>query len=196
MPQFPINSLANLGLPSTVTEQFLDPQVKGSVELFISSLSNLLQFIEQYSGITRKDITLWDYLVASDTLLAHQLRRFYVVAGENLTFGQLVEVYNVAGVAKVRRAQATAGTVRPARGFVNISTGITSGSRGEVILSEGILTVSGVTPGQALYLSAATPGAFTATAPTGVGQLEQFVGFGVATDRAYVNIANGNYIQH
>ena len=194
-----INSLVDLGTPASVPEEFTDPQVRAAVELTINGQQNLLRIIEQYLGITQKDITLWANFVASDTLLRHEQGRFYVTASENIAFNELVNIHNVAGVANVRRANATAGTVRPARGYCNSVTsadsGIQTGEKGEVILSQGLIALGGIVAGDAIYLST-TAGGYSTVAPVGVGQLEQFVGVGVGTNIAYIDISLGSYIQH
>lgn len=190
-----INSLVNINVPAQVPEAFQDAEVRAAVELTINSSNNILRALEQYLGITQKDITLWDFLIPSDTLLAHQLKRLYVTAGEDISFGHFVNLYNDGGVLKCRKAQGTAGNVRPARGFCSTSGGILTGERGEIIIGEGLLAVSGLNPGEAIYLST-TAGSPTITPLTGAGQLEQFLGFGVAGSLAYVDIAQGPYIQH
>lgn len=190
-----INSVINLALPSSSPDNFQDPQVKAAVDLFLISMNNFLREFEKYVGVTQKDMALWSSLLPSDTLLSHQMRRLYVTAGANLILSDLIQLYNDAGTLKARKAQATAGTVRAADGFCSTADGILTGQRGEVILSSGIATITGVNPGDRLYLSTAA-GQATLVAPAGVGQLEQFVGIGVSVNVAFINIANGPYIQH
>lgn len=195
MPEVPVNSVINLNTPATVPDGFEDPQVRSAVDLFLQTFSNLLRNIEQYVGITQKDITLWDSLLPTDTLLRHQAGRLYVEASEAINNGHFINLHNDAGVLKCRKAQGTSGAVRPAHGFCSTSGGIIAGERGEVILSQGLLAISGVLPAQAIYLSTAAGQAGTA-ALTAAGQLEQFLGIGVALDLVYVDISLGPYIQH
>lgn len=190
-----INSLIDLSLPSVTPEAFENPEVRAALEIFITTQTNLLHALEQYLGVTQKDTSLWSILKASDTLLAHQLNRFYAIAGENLAQNDIINIYNDSGTAKARKANATSGSVRPARGFCSTTGGVTSGNRGEFILSQGIIAVSGVVAGDIVYLST-TAGTLTLTAPTGAGQLEQFFGFGVATDLVLMNLSGGPYVQH
>jgi len=195
MPINQLNSIINLALPSSAPENFSDPQVRGAVDLFLVSLNNLLREIERFLGVTQKDITLWDSLLVSDTILKHQLGRLYVTAFENLISGDLINLFLDAGILKARRANATAGSVRPAYGFCSTANGILAGTIGECILSQGLVTITGVTIGDRLFLST-SPGQATTSPPGGAGELEQFVGIGLATNIAYMDISMGQYIQH
>lgn len=195
MAQTPTNSVVNLNVPAFAPDGFSDPQVKASVELFLNGFNNFLRSFEQYVGATQKDVTLWPTLLPSDTLLRHQAGRLYGIANETLAAGDFINLVNNAGVLNFRKANGTSGTVRPAHGYCSTTGGILIGAVGEVILSQGILSVAGIVPGQPIYLSTVA-GLATTVALTGAGQLEQFLGIGVATNLAYINIAMGQYIQH
>lgn len=99
-----------------------------------------------------------------------------IVTSENLAAGDFVNVYNNAGTATARKADASvagknangyvlAGTTSPAAALV-YTGGVNSG-------------VSGATAGE-IYLSAATPGGFTSTPPSGSGNVVQRIGTAVA----------------
>lgn len=95
-----------------------------------------------------------------------------VQASEALTAGDWVNVHDVAGGFRVRKADASAAG-KPAVGFV--LAGVSSGAQA-TIYGEGTNNqVSSQTPG-AVYLSATTPGAGTATPPTGTGKVVQKLG--------------------
>lgn len=194
-PKVNVNSLININLPSSISDGFQDPEVKALADQVALTFNNLIGSLETYLGITQKDITIWNSLRPSDTLLTHQLRRLYVVASENLLFGDLVNLHNTAGVLNARKANGAAGLVKPARGFCSTVGGILAGSLGEVILGQGLLAIAGVNPGQDIFLST-TPGLAGTVALTGAGQLEQYIGFGVATNQAFINISQGAYLQH
>lgn len=99
-----------------------------------------------------------------------------IQASENLSAGDLVSVFDDAGTTKVRKADAsTAG--KHAHGFVLEST--TSGQDASVYFEGSIVGLSGVPAGD-LYLSATTPGSFTATAPSGTGKVVQRIGVGTS----------------
>lgn len=193
--EVPINSIINLNVPAHVPDGFTDPQVRAAVEMFINAQNNLLRTFEQYVAPTQKDMTTWSSLVASDTLLKYFSGRIYKVASENINFGDFVNLHDVAGVCNVRKANASSGTVRPARGYCSTVGGVLIGEIGEFILSQGLLTIGGVACGQAIFLST-SPGLATITAPVGAGQLEQFLGVGVETNLVHVDISLGQYIQH
>lgn len=98
-----------------------------------------------------------------------------VTASEALAAGDLVNVWNSTG-AKVRKADASVAG-KEAHGFVLASV---SSSATATVYFEGTNTqVTGLTPG-VQYLSAATPGLATATAPSGSGNVVQRVGFATA----------------
>lgn len=194
MATTPTNSIINLGLPSVTPDNFTDSQIKAVVELVLNGINNLLREIERFTGMTQKDISLWNSILPSDTLLAHNLRRLYVTAFENLIFGDIINLFNDAGNLKARKANAAAGLVKPADGFCSTTTGILAGSRGEVILYSGINIITGVSRGDRIFLST-SPGQATIVAPVGAGQLEQFLGIGVDTNIVFMNMA-GKYLQH
>lgn len=189
------NSVVNLNVPAIAPDGFTTPEVRAAVELFLNGFNNFLRSFEQYVGATQKDVTLWPFLVPSDTLLRHQAGRLYGVAGEVLANGDFVNIYNNAGILNFRKSNGTAGTIRPAHGYCSTSGGIGIGAIGEIILAQGILAVSGILPGQPIYLSTSA-GLATTTALTGAGQLEQYIGIGVANNLAYIDISMGQYIQH
>lgn len=192
--QITINSVVNQNIPANAAENFEHPEVRAAVELFTNSINNIMRSLEQFGGITQKDVALWSSLIPSDTLLTHQLRRLYIVTSVSLVYGDFVQIYNDAGTAKVRKSNATAGSVRRAHGFCNVQAGTAAGERTEIIVGSGILSITGVVAGDDLYLGT-TAGTVSTTPATGVGQLEQYIGFGVKTDVAFINIVPGTYIQ-
>lgn len=189
-----INSVINLSLPVAPPEIFTNPQVVAAVKMYINGTNTLLRAIEQYLGVTQKDIALWQYLQPADTLLAHQLNRLYVVAGEALSFGSFVNLYNDAGTLKARKGNSTT-YLKPAGGFCSVVGGAALGDVTEVILGAGILPIIGIAPSQSIYLST-TGGVASVTPDTAAGHLEQFLGFGIETDVAYVCISQGVWIKH
>ena len=96
-----------------------------------------------------------------------------VVASENLAAGDIVDIYDNAGTANARKADAsTAG--KYATGFVLAA--VTSGQNATVYFEGQNNQLTGLTAGARMYLSATTPGEIVATAPTGSGQVVQYVG--------------------
>jgi hypothetical protein len=96
---------------------------------------------------------------------------------ENLSAGDIVNLWDDSGTVKVRKADASNG--RRAHGFVIAST--TSPANATVYLDGTITGLTSLTPGAAYYLSGATAGDVTATAPSTSGYLSQEVGIALST---------------
>lgn len=93
---------------------------------------------------------------------------------EALAAGALVNIFDSTGTPTARNANATDAT-KPAQGFVLAAT--TSPADATVYFPGQVVSgVSGLTTGAAVYLSAATSGAVTSTAPAAAGNLIQQVG--------------------
>ena len=100
-----------------------------------------------------------------------------VVASEALAAGDLVNIWNDGGTEKVRKADATA-EGKEAIGFVKASF---ASAATAVVYFEGRITgLSGLTPGARRYLSTASAGQVTASAPSSAGNVVQFVGVAVS----------------
>jgi hypothetical protein len=95
---------------------------------------------------------------------------------ENLSAGNLVNLFNDSGTIKARKADASNG--RRAHGFV--LTGTTSPNNATVYLDGTITGLTGLTPGAAYYLSGSTAGAATATAPSTAGYISQEIGIALS----------------
>lgn len=100
-----------------------------------------------------------------------------LVAFENLAAGDLVNYFDDAGTSKMRKTDATT-EGKEADGFV--LSAFTAGASA-VGYNEGSNTQrTGLTIGARYYL-ATTPGGVTATAPTGSGNVVQFLGRAIST---------------
>lgn len=96
-----------------------------------------------------------------------------MVTSENLSSGDLVNVFDVSTVPTARKANATDGT-KPVTGFVLAAS--TSPAEALIYMEGPITGLSGLSAGIRMYLSGATSGALTATPPTGSGNVVQFMG--------------------
>ena len=96
-----------------------------------------------------------------------------IVSSENLVAGDFVNVWDNAGTPNVRKADATDNTKR-AHGFVK--SAVTAPAAVDVYFDGANEQLSGLTGGTRMFLSAATPGAATATPPTSSGNLLQYLG--------------------
>lgn len=99
-----------------------------------------------------------------------------IQASENLAAGDLVNIWTSGG-ARVRKADAST-SGKEANGFVLAA--VTSGQNATVYFEGTITGLSGLTIGARYYVSAASPGAATATAPSGSGNVVQYVGVAVS----------------
>lgn len=96
-----------------------------------------------------------------------------IEASEDLAAGDVVDIYDNSGTSNVRKADgSTAG--KYVTGFVLGS--VTSGQDATVYFESQNNQLTGLTAGTRMYLSASNPGQITATAPTGAGQVVQYVG--------------------
>lgn len=106
-----------------------------------------------------------------------------VEAGETLASGDLVNFYDDAGTRKIRKADATA-QGKETDGFVN--AGATAGQTAIAFFEGRITGLAALTIGARYYTSASTPGAVTATPPSGSGNVVQYIGRAVsATEIAF-----------
>ena len=111
-----------------------------------------------------------------------------IVASEALAAGDLVNIWSNGGTANVRKADAST-TGKDAHGFVLVA--VASAGTATVYFDGTNTQVTGLTPG-VQFLSAATPGKSTGTAPTTSGGIVQRVGFAVSA--AALNFQSNNPI--
>lgn len=99
-----------------------------------------------------------------------------ITATENLSAGNLVNIWNSAGQFRVRKADATSAG-KEAHGFVLSS--VYSGTVAEVYLEGTITGLTGLVPGR--YYLSTTPGEITDTPPSNPGNVVQYVGASVSS---------------
>lgn len=105
-----------------------------------------------------------------------------VVASESLAAGDLVNIWDNAGTANVRKADGST-TGKEAQGFV--LAGVTAPALATVYFAGTNTQMTGLTPGRQ-FLSVTVPGKTQSTAPTATGQVSQIVGFATsATEMTY-----------
>jgi len=99
---------------------------------------------------------------------------YSLIASEALSAGDLINVFDNAGVANIRKADATDAT-KPPMGFV--ASAVALGATGTARIGNGVISgKTGLTIGARYYLSAAIPGGITTTAPSAVGNVVYAVG--------------------
>jgi len=112
-----------------------------------------------------------------------------ILASENLAAGDFINIWDDASTTKVRKANAGAIGTR-AHGFV--LSAVTSGQNALVYFEGNNNQVSGQTGGTNLFLSAATSGEATVTAPSGSADIVQALG--VAISATSINVEIGDPI--
>lgn len=124
--------------------------------------------IVQLDGSGKIDSTMMPVGIGADTAS--------IPSSEALAAGDMVNIYDVAGTATVRKADAsTAG--KEAHGFVLAA--VASAASATVYFEGTDTQLTGMTAGRQ-FLSATTPGRTVAAAPTGAGQIVQRVGFAIS----------------
>lgn len=148
-------------IPALNDNGVLDPSI---VNASVSASANK---IAQLDGSGRLDASVMPVGFGADTGV--------ILASENLAAGDLVNVWNNAGTANVRKADGSIAG-REAHGFVLSAT---TASTNATVYFEGTNTqVSGLTPG--VQFLSATAGLTTSTPLSGAGQVSQVVGFAVS----------------
>ena len=133
-----------------------------------ASVTTAANKIVKLDGSGKLDSTVMPVGIGADTAL--------IVASEILAAGDLINIYNNASVANVRKADAsTAG--KEAHGFVLV--GVASAANATVYFEGTNTQCTGLTPG-VQYLSSVIAGKTLATAATGTGKVVQRVGFAVS----------------
>lgn len=95
-----------------------------------------------------------------------------IVASEAITAPALVNIWNDAGTAKIRKADAA--TNKPANGFILASVGAAAPI--DVYFEGEVTGLTGLTAGK-VWLSSTVPGATQATIPATAGHIAQSVGW-------------------
>lgn len=112
--------------------------------------------------------------------------QFIAITSEAISAGQYVALYNNAGEATVRKANATDNT-KVAIAFA--TTDVASGVHGVFRIVGNNNLLSGLTPGSMYYLSDATSGGVTDTKPVGVGKIVQPIGQAISSTELITNIS-------
>lgn len=173
----------------------LDPKIRAALvepyQVFQTLIQAIITNTQAAPLIVSEQAAVATQAPAS-TILSGNLRRLYVEAEEDLSFGMIISLHNVAGDLRARKANATNNT-KIGDGFCSTAGGILTGAIGEVQLSTGIATIGGLTIASRYWLST-TSGLIVAAAPVAAGNIEQLIGIALTTTQLYVNM--GAWIQH
>lgn len=181
----------NIRIPQQPDPAIPEPMFSALNESY-NAISQLINTLDNLCGPGTKRELRWPTLVESDTLIVGNLCRLYAKAGEAMVFGAMGSIYDNAGARNVRNANATDNT-KPCHCFCNTPGGVGAGAYAEFICPTGLLSVVGVVRGT-MYYTGTVNGQITAVRPVAVGNVEQFLGFGINTNLLLFNV--GGYIQH
>lgn len=163
-----------IGLPQLPTN--VDPKIEPDLRDLYNALRNLSYQIGQYGGF---EPVAEGYNNANNVeyTAGPYKRRLYAEATEAITYGQLVNILDTAGVPQIQLADATT-SAKPCHGICNTLGTCAIGATIEVALPGCYVTsIGGMTCGRRYFLSAAFPGGATSTAPAVAGNIVQPVGF-------------------
>lgn len=124
--------------------------------------------IVKLDGSGKLDVTVMPVGIGADTAP--------IVASEALAAGDFVNIWNNAGVANIRKADAST-SGKEAHGFV--LTAVSASASGTVYFEGTNTQCTGLTPG-VQFLSAATAGKSVSAAPTGTGKVVRRIGFAIS----------------
>lgn len=176
------NYLISSGLPSHPAG-LADRDVALVLPLY-RAVNNLSNKVSAATGNVQLDPGELSQVAPFGGLLDAQVLRVVVKASEALVYGQLVNLYDVAGVVTARKADCA--LLRPAHGVVASGNGAAVGAYFEILFMRGrTAAVTGSTLGTQYWLS--TAGQIQAAKPV-APNLIQPVAIGLGTSGIYLNI--------
>jgi hypothetical protein len=171
------NYKIQLGLPALPDDNVPSELYDNFYQLH-RAIQNLLRGVSQYCGIDANSSDIWSSLNYTDTLLESNLTRMYPIAGSAISRGQMVNLYNNAGVLNARPAQANSMSTM-AHGIANSAAA--AGNRIEMFWLRGLVdSIGSMTVGTLYYLHPTVAGAVQNAAPVTAGQIVQPVGLALA----------------
>lgn len=186
------NTKIQIGLP-----QFPDgipPELQQPFIQIFNAVHNLVRYLSQFAGVDQQPVEVWSQLLLDDTLFAQNMNRVYLRCNENIPFGSMAAPIAVGAELQMRLANATNNT-RWTSGLCITEGGGVAGSFAEFMIGCGMVTgISGMILGARYWLNTVN-GQIVNVAPVAAGNIEQFVGWAIASNRLFMNIS-GNFIQH
>ena len=173
------------GLPSLPNEQ-LTSQLYNEFGIVYRTIRNLTDGVGQLTGIDSPDAAAWADTPMSSTILTGNATRLYPIASELIAPGQLVNLFNNAGVLGARLASSNSATTM-AHGIAVTGAGI--GSRIEMqYLRAFTSSIGGMVIGQVYYTGTA-PGTVQNLPPVAAGTIQQPIGVAVASNQLLLDIS-------
>lgn len=156
------------------TQRFLAPDASGAPKSTAGAVTSTPDAIVALDGTGKLDSSV---LPVGVGLVAQSLPQTGALAA-----GDKVNIYDATGTATARKADASAGTGKLSQGFVIAAT---SAPGPALVFGVGMenTALTGLTPGEQYFLSDATPGAITTTAPTASGSVVEYVGVAVSATK-------------
>lgn len=182
------SSPIDLGLASTPGAGIPD-EIYSEFERIYNALKILQEKLGNASGLSVLDPN--NFLNSlqpafSDSLIIQRMTPIRVQTSVALNAGDMVNLHNVAGSLRVRKADASGMGTR-CHGFVNQAYLIAT--QAIVFMWNGYLGGAGLVPATTYYLSATTPGGITAVAPAVVGMIRQEIGVGLSASDLAVRLS-------
>lgn len=146
-----------------------------------TAINTLQAALDKYTGALPLDSKLQGQVGARESVRLGDITRFYVTTSAALSYGQMVELYNVAGSLRARKASAASPSTK-AKAFVSSTGTIASGELAEVKLLGVLSGLSALTPGASYYLSD-TAGYISSTPGTNL----QYLGFALSATELFFN---------
>lgn len=185
------SSKISTGLPQT--PEGVPPELFAHFLQVYQAFGNLADALSQYAGVDSPPTDWWSQLTFDDTFYDGNMNRLIVKCNEAIAFGQLVSPIFIAGELQVRLANAST-NARWACGFCITAGAHAIGERIEIKTRGYIDGIIGMAPSARYFLSTVN-GAIQAGAPVAAGNIEQVVGWAVASNRLISNL-DTFWIQH
>lgn len=184
----------NFAVPYIAPDNVPAP-LKPIIQPIYTAMQNIIKTLIIFGGIAPRDPTS---ILSSNNdptaILSNNVHRFYCQALEPIGEGSAVNFFSPAGVLFARNAVAIDFS-HQADAFCSQIGGLQAGQVGEFIWNDGvILNLSGWSPGVRYWLSATSPGSYTVTPPTGVGEITQSLGIALTTTS--FRFWTGTLVQH
>jgi hypothetical protein len=165
----------------------LPPELYAQFSALYSAIQLLQVGISRYAGVDPQDVSARPFLIYQDTLLETNLTRMYPTASVAIARGQIINLFDNAGVLQARLAQANSATTR-AHGVANEAAA--PGAQFEMYWRRGCIdSIGGMTLGSEYYLSPTVAGAIQTTRPTVVGQIIQHMGLALSANTLQLDIS-------
>jgi hypothetical protein len=124
--------------------------------------------------------------IYGESIQVHRMQAIIVTSADAIAAKHFVNLYNVAGALRARRADATAIGTR-AHGWA--PEAISNGDEGIIFLNSGFETGGGLTLGATYYLSASSPGGISTVPPGVAGNIKQEIGFALSASDLAVRLS-------